>query len=81
MAPLPKKKHSRSRKGRRNAHDAIGSPSLSKCGGCQEVIQPHRLCPYCGNYKGRTMPGTWSRDNQLSSETANDQPTQTRSAG
>ncbi|MQG88840.1 MAG: 50S ribosomal protein L32 [SAR202 cluster bacterium] len=65
MPPLPKKKHTRARKGNRNAHNAMKLPALSMCGGCGEVAQPHITCPECGNYKGRTMPGNWDRVNQL----------------
>ena len=66
MAPLPKKKHTRARKGGRNAHNAIKLPSSSVCP-CsrQERIQPHIACPECGNFKGRTMPGNWPQVNLL----------------
>jgi len=74
MPPLPKKKHSRSRKGKRNAHNAIVSPALSVCKGCDSVIQPHRICTFCGNYKDRTMPGNWKLENRMSKEP---QPQQT----
>ena len=66
MAPLPKKKHTRARKGNRNAHNAIKLPSSSVCP-CsrQERIQPHIACPECGNFNGRTMPGNWPQVNLL----------------
>ena len=66
MAPLPKKKHTRARKGGRNAHNAIKLPALSTCP-CsrQEVILRHIACPECGNFKGRTMPGDWPQANLL----------------
>ena len=70
MPPLPKKKHSRARKGKRNAHNSIESPALSVCNGCDSVIQPHRICKFCGNYKGKTMPGNWDLDNRLESTTS-----------
>ena len=63
MPPLPKKKHSRSRKGKRNAHNAIGSPALSVCKGCDSVIQPHRICMFCGNYKTCTRLFDFSGSN------------------
>ncbi len=65
MPPLPKKKHTRARKGNRNAHNAIKLPSSSVCPSCQERIQPHIACPECGNYRGRTMPGNWPKVNTL----------------
>jgi ribosomal protein L32 len=66
MPPLPKKKHTRARKGNRNAHNAIKLPASSLCP-CsrQERIQPHITCPECGNHKGRTMPGNWPQANLI----------------
>ena len=66
MAPLPKKKHTRARKGGRNAHNAIKLPALSICPCSRRVvIQPHIACPECGNFKGRTMRGDWPQTNLL----------------
>ncbi len=59
MAPLPKKKHTRARKGNRAAHHAIGLLTLVHCSRCDTRIPPHRVCPECGNYKGRTVKGKW----------------------
>ena len=68
MPPLPKKKHTRARKGNRAAHHAIGLPTLVRCP-CGDVrIPPHRVCPECGNYKGRTVKGNWPKSNTLDIE-------------
>ena len=55
MPPLPKKKHSRSRKGGRGAHFGIKPPSLSRCPQCQRARLPHRVCSDCGFYNGREV--------------------------
>ncbi|MXY21088.1 MAG: 50S ribosomal protein L32 [Dehalococcoidia bacterium] len=55
MPPLPKKKHSRKRKGGRSAHNAIKSVSLSRCPQCPRAHLPHRVCPSCGYYNGREV--------------------------
>lgn len=55
MGPLPKRKISKGRKGRRRAHDAIGVPHLIECPNCHERRLPHRVCPACGQYKGRQV--------------------------
>ncbi|MXX93782.1 MAG: 50S ribosomal protein L32 [Chloroflexi bacterium] len=69
MPPLPKKKHTRARKGNRAAHHAIGLPTLVRCP-CGDIrIPPHRVCPECGNYKGRTVKGNWPKSNVLDIET------------
>ena len=55
MGPLPKRKISKGRRNRRRAHDAIGAPRLVQCSNCQEMTLSHRVCPHCGQYKGRQM--------------------------
>ncbi|MCR4667531.1 MAG: 50S ribosomal protein L32 [Desulfovibrio sp.] len=47
-------KKSRSRKGMRRSHDHIAVPSVIFCS-CGEPTLPHRVCPACGKYKGRTV--------------------------
>jgi large subunit ribosomal protein L32 len=55
MPPLPKKKHSRGRKGGRAAHHALSAPSLAECPSCRQAALPHRACPSCGYYNGRAV--------------------------
>ncbi len=55
MAPLPKRKISKGRRNRRRAHDAISTPKLVECSQCHELHLPHRMCPNCGTYRGRTV--------------------------
>lgn len=53
MTPLPKKKHSRSRSGKRaNAVTNKSSiPALVKCSNCGNLKYPHTLCESCGSYR------------------------------
>ncbi|MBS3818318.1 50S ribosomal protein L32 [bacterium] len=51
----PKRKHSRSRKGKRRSHHALQLPSLSLCSNCGNPKSPHQACPECGYYKGRQV--------------------------
>jgi large subunit ribosomal protein L32 len=53
MPPLPKKKHTRARKGGRSAHHFLRPASLSVCPACKAATMPHRACPECGYYGGR----------------------------
>ncbi len=53
--PNPKRRHSRARRDKRRAHDSLTPPALSKCPNCDEDRLPHRVCPSCGQYKGREV--------------------------
>jgi len=52
---VPKKKTSKSRKNMRRAHDFLTPPAGSICPQCKEPKLPHRVCPSCGTYKGKTV--------------------------
>lgn len=53
--PNPKRRHSKTRRANRRAHDALQAPQLSLCSNCREPIAPHRACPKCGYYRGRQI--------------------------
>jgi large subunit ribosomal protein L32 len=53
--PNPVKRHSRSRKNTRRAHDFLTPALASACPKCREPKLPHRVCPNCGSYKGREV--------------------------
>lgn len=51
--PNPKRRHSKARRDRRRAHDALSRPPMTRCSNCGETKLPHRACPHCGHYRGR----------------------------
>jgi large subunit ribosomal protein L32 len=53
--PNPKHRHSKARRDKRRAHDFLTAPSMSECPNCHEPKLPHRVCPHCGQYKGREV--------------------------
>ncbi len=53
--PNPKRRHSKARRNKRRAHDALNPPQTITCPQCQEPTMPHRVCPKCGFYKGRQV--------------------------
>ncbi len=55
MPPLPKRKLSKARKGRRRANDALPAVHLVPCPQCGALRPPHQVCPECGTYKGETV--------------------------
>jgi len=67
---VPKRKTSKSRKGKRRAHDALQMPNVPRsdktrakgsrsekffCGNCNQPKPPHAMCPNCGYYRGRPL--------------------------
>ncbi|MBL4684227.1 MAG: 50S ribosomal protein L32 [Nannocystaceae bacterium] len=53
---VPKKRMSSSRRDmRRSQHDKVQTPGLSACSNCEELMIPHRVCPACGQYRGRQV--------------------------
>lgn len=55
MVPHPKRKHSKGRRDRRRAHDALEAINLVTCSNCGEVRPQHMVCPNCGFYQGREV--------------------------
>jgi large subunit ribosomal protein L32 len=55
MAPQPKRKHSKGRRDRRRAHDALQAANLTVCPNCGKMRLPHTVCSSCGQYKGREV--------------------------
>ena len=52
---VPKSRTSKSKRDRRRAHDGLKAPAHSRCPECRAPKLPHRVCPSCGSYKGRTV--------------------------
>jgi len=52
---VPKRRKSKSKVRTKRAHHAIGKPNLSPCSNCGSYILSHRVCPYCGFYKGQLV--------------------------
>jgi large subunit ribosomal protein L32 len=50
--PLPKRQHSKTRGRTRRTHWKTTVASLKSCAQCQKPILPHRICPFCGYFKG-----------------------------
>lgn len=55
MTPHPKRKHSKGRRNRRRAHDALTAVNTVACSNCGTKRLPHTVCPNCGYYKGREV--------------------------
>lgn len=55
MTPLPKRKYAKARRGERRSHIKLALPNLTTCPTCRSPKLPHRICPTCGSYDGRTV--------------------------
>jgi large subunit ribosomal protein L32 len=55
VGPLPKRKLSPSRRGKRRSHDALTLNHLVVCENCGEYHVAHHVCPKCGTYRGETV--------------------------
>ena len=55
MAPLPKRKRSKSRQGTHAAHQHRELPHLVECSHCHRPMRAHHVCPACGYYRGRDV--------------------------
>jgi large subunit ribosomal protein L32 len=53
--PNPKRRHSAQRRAKRRAHDFLKPAAHAECPNCHEPKLPHRVCPHCGQYKGREV--------------------------
>lgn len=55
MTPLPKRRHSTRRGGKRTAAIKLSLPGLVRCSQCGATRLPHRACPNCGYYDGKVV--------------------------
>src|SRR3989338_5466976 len=54
--PVPKKRHSNVRQGKRRfSNYTLSSLTLGKCPHCGAEVLPHHICSVCGTYKGQTI--------------------------
>jgi large subunit ribosomal protein L32 len=52
---VPKRKVSKTRQGTHRAHMALSAKEMTTCPSCGAIIKPHRVCPKCGEYKGKKV--------------------------
>ena len=52
---VPKQKQSHARTTQRRSQHKVAAPTYNACPQCHSPRLPHRVCPVCGNYKGREV--------------------------
>jgi len=60
--PLPKRRHSATRRDKRRTHYKIAAPTLTTCPSCGEPVEPHTACKACGQYRKRLVIPEAKRD-------------------
>lgn len=55
---VPKRRKTRSKMRMRRAHWKAVAPTYASCPQCRQPKMPHRVCPNCGHYAGRTAVET-----------------------
>ncbi|MCM8831766.1 MAG: 50S ribosomal protein L32 [Candidatus Omnitrophica bacterium] len=51
----PKRRHSHSRKKKKQTHQRLSMPLLVECPECKKLKIAHMVCPFCGYYAGREV--------------------------
>ena len=52
---VPKQRTSKAKRDKRRSHDSLVNVGRSVCPQCSGPKLPHRVCPSCGSYRGRTV--------------------------
>jgi len=53
--PVPRQRHTKSKRNRQRSHQALKILGLTKCLKCGQPILPHQACKNCGTYKDREV--------------------------
>ena len=53
--PVPKQRHTKSRRNRGRSHHALKKRAVFYCPKCKAVILPHQVCANCGYYNGKEI--------------------------
>ncbi len=53
---VPKRRVSSTRRDKRRSQVwKLSAPALTRCSHCAQLTAPHKVCPYCGYYKGKEV--------------------------
>ena len=51
--PARRKSSCKTKKGR--SHQALKKANLNKCPKCEKAVEAHKMCAFCGVYKGKEV--------------------------
>jgi large subunit ribosomal protein L32 len=58
VMPVPRRRHGKGRRDRSRTHVKLEALNIVNCLSCGKPKRPHRVCPHCGVYRGRTYRTT-----------------------
>ena len=61
---VPQRRISKTRKRLRRTHFKLNAKGLVACPHCGQMIQPHKVCPFCGYYNGKPIVVKKSKKNE-----------------
>jgi len=53
--PVPRQRHTKSKRNRQRSHQALKAAGIMSCPKCGQPNLPHQTCKNCGTYKGREI--------------------------
>ncbi len=53
--PVPRQRHTKSKRNQQRAHQALKALKLVNCPKCGQPVLAHQVCQNCGTYKGREV--------------------------
>ena len=59
--PVPKQRHTKSRRNKRRGNIFLKRPALALCSKCGKEVEPHILCRNCGYYKGKEVVNVFKK--------------------
>lgn len=66
---VPTQRRTKSSRLRRASHFALKKTSLVKCPKCGKPALPHRVCEFCGTYKGKQIISLKTKKKTLKQKT------------
>ena len=78
---VPKQRKTKSRQGNRRSHLGLKKQHFTECSNCGKKIRSHRVCKYCGYYKGEQVIDVYKGMDEEEEEEKREELDQQESSG